>query len=225
MTELSTSNTIIQPIADSSKRELVPSASPTSLSRIVLEESIDPPNEILFDIHDNMDLFKRSLEGSNTQGRDDLGAYIDQKSYYTAITEDRSETVSSSSYRPLPTSSSLEQPRESDTSFEDIEDIDLDDYCDFPINKVRLPAMEIVIRNIGIAQERKRRALLEKSLMVKPDTNEHRSESSQDINFNMETPIDVNLYSSSLTNPQIIKDVPVNQLTSREQEQAGNYPN
>jgi hypothetical protein len=204
---------INDPSDDSNTKHLVSSA---LFSDIVLEEDTDKSIQVLFDINGDIDPFKNSLE-------EPKGASIDQAGYDTAITDDI-DTVSYISYRPLPTSSSLEQYRQSDTSFEeDIEDIDMDYDRDLPKTRVYLPAMETVIRNIGIAQERNRKALLEKkkSTQIKPDNN--RSRSSQEMEFNMETPIDVCLYSSSLTNPQIIKDVPVNRLNPREQEEAGNY--
>ncbi|KAI8641035.1 hypothetical protein BD408DRAFT_346769 [Parasitella parasitica] len=78
--------------------------------------------------------------------------------------------------------------------------------------------MEIVIRNLGIQQERLKtqgntEAKLKETRTSYTDT--------QDIDYNLDTPIDSQLYNSSLNNlDKNVKDVPVNCLGPREQEDA-----
>jgi hypothetical protein len=224
MTGLPISGPKLQLNDDSNTRNIVSSTLPALSSDIVWEEAADTSTEVLFDVAGDIDPFRSSLE-QNICSNKDMGTAVDQKDSDTAVTDDDIETASSVSYRPVPTSYSLEHNRQSNTSFdEDIEDIDMDYDRGIPRTRVHLPAMEIVIRNIGIAQERNRRSLLEKTTQKKLNNNGKRSEGDQEIDFNMEVPIDVSLYSSSLTNPQIIKDIPANRLSSREQEEAGNYP-
>lgn len=122
---------------------------------------------------------------------------------------DDKESVSSASYRALPTSLSS-RPSDSSSFAQDIEDIDLDYE---PQPKPKFPAMELVIRNLGILQERA-------SAPPTAKTETTTTPSTTDIDYSMEAAIDMKLYNSNLTSP-MAKDIPVNRLNPREQEEAG----
>lgn len=107
------------------------------------------------------------------------------------------EDVSSVSYRALPTGSDT-----SSVSF--IEDIDE--------TKVILPAMEIVIRNLGLIQQRTKEPVIKQDIVIKSDDT---------INYSMETPVDMETNASSICQIVNIKHVPINHLGPREQEEAG----
>ncbi|KAL7327994.1 hypothetical protein PS15p_206338 [Mucor circinelloides] len=168
-------------------------------------------NQVLFDMG-NTDLFKESMELQACNNTTVAQISVE--------TEDDVETVSSASYRAIPTSLSLERQSGTDYGDEDIEDIDMDYDRELPREtQVHLPAMEIVIRNLGILQERQK---AQENAHLKP-AKEHctHSTDTQDIDYSLEAPIDTQLYNSSLNNlDKNIKDIPVNNLGPREQEEA-----
>ncbi|KAI8090899.1 uncharacterized protein B0P05DRAFT_527859 [Gilbertella persicaria] len=114
-----------------------------------------------------------------------------------------SDEDGSISYRELPTSScSID---------ENLQDIDMDDKT----AQIHLQAMEIVIQNLGIIRERE---LLKKT--KKPPKNQIKWKTNHyDVDYSMETPIDINCYTSSL-DVKKIANIPMNQLGPREQEEA-----
>ncbi|OAD02303.1 hypothetical protein MUCCIDRAFT_111673 [Mucor lusitanicus CBS 277.49] len=179
----------------------------------VSQES-NQPNQVLFDM-ENMDPFKESLE---SQACCSVATTVAQLSVEA---EDDMDTVSSASYRAIPTSLSLERQSGTDYGDEDIEDIDMDYDRELPREtQVHLPAMEIVIRNLGILQERQK---AQADAHLKPaHVRCMNSTDTQDIDYSLEPPIDTQLYNSSLNNlDKNIKDIPVNRLGPREQEEAG----
>ncbi|KAL9550907.1 hypothetical protein PS6_005273 [Mucor atramentarius] len=173
-------------------------------------------NQVLFDMG-NTDLFKESMELQACNNTTVAQISVE--------TEDDVETVSSASYRAIPTSLSLERQSGTDYGDEDIEDIDMDYDRELPREtQVHLPAMEIVIRNLGILQERQK---AQENAHLKP-AKEHctHSTDTQDIDYSLEAPIDTQLYNSSLNNlDKNIKDIPVNNLGPREQEEADSHSN
>lgn len=171
-------------------------------------------NQVLFDMG-NIDPFKESME---LQACNDAAV-----AQISVETEDDVETVSSASYRAIPTSLSLERQSGTDYGEEDIEDIDMDYDSGLPREtQVHLPAMEIVIRNLGILQERQK---AQENAHLKPAKERcTHSTDTQDIDYSLEAPIDTQLYNSSLNNlDKNIKDIPVNNLGPREQEEAGKF--
>ncbi|GAA5795759.1 hypothetical protein HPULCUR_001121 [Helicostylum pulchrum] len=88
-------------------------------------------------------------------------------------------------------------------------------FLDFDVDpekkKVSLPAMEIVIRNLGIIQQR---------LLTKEPVKSKQKDEKVAVNYSVETPVDIEMYTSSLSQTVDIKNVPVNQLGPREQEEA-----
>jgi len=169
-------------------------------------------NQVLFDMGD-IDPFKESVE---LQACND--ATVAQLSVER---EDAMDTVSSASYRAIPTSLSLERQSGTDYGDEDIEDIDMDYDHELPKEtQVHLPAMEIVIRNLGILQERQK---AQANAHLKPAQERGiNSTDTQDIEYSLGPPIDTQLYNSSLNNlDKSIKNIPVNRLGPREQEEAG----
>lgn len=179
------------------------------------KDATNHSTQILFDMR-NIDSYKESLE---VQTQQDSNAFVAQ---IPVETEDDIETVSSASYRALPTSLSLDRQSGTDFDDEDIEDIDMDYDYEPKKSQVHLPAMEIVIRNLGILQERSK-AQGNNETKPKPDQRMNSSDT-QDIDYNLETPIDAQLYNSSLNNlDKNIKDVPVNRLGPRDQEETGKY--
>jgi len=171
-------------------------------------------NQVLFDMG-NIDPFKESME---LQACNDAAV-----AQISVETEADVETVSSASYRAIPTSLSLERQSGTDYGEEDIEDIDMDYDSGLPREtQVHLPAMEIVIRNLGILQERQK---AQENAHLKPAKERcTHSTDTQDIDYSLEAPIDTQLYNSSLNNlDKNIKDIPVNNLGPREQEEAGKF--
>lgn len=115
----------------------------------------------------------------------------------TGLAHSDDEDVSSVSYRALPTGSDA-----SSVSF--IEEMDE--------TKVTLPAMEIVIRNLGLIQQRAKEPIMKQDDIVKSDDT---------IDYSMETHIDMETHASSISQLVNIKHVPINNLGPREQEEAG----
>lgn len=171
-------------------------------------------NQVLFDMG-SIDPFKESVE---LQACSDT---LTVAQLSVEATEDDLETVSSASYRAIPTSLSLGRQSSTDYGDEDIEDIDMDYDRELPREtQVHLPAMEIVIRNLGILQERQK---AQANAHLKPAKERcMNSTDTHDIDYSLEPPIDTQLYNSSLNNlDRSIKDIPVNRLGPREQEEAG----
>lgn len=119
-----------------------------------------------------------------------------------ALNSDIEEDSCSVSYKAIPTSANR-----SSTSSVSFLDFDKDQE-----KKVSLPAMEIVIRNLGLIQQR----LTKEPVKMKQPKLETSA-----VNYSMETPVDIEMYSSSLTQTVDLKTVPVNHLGPREQEEAG----
>lgn len=131
-------------------------------------------------------------------------------------TSNERESVSSASYKALPTSLSLENYRQSESTTESIvEDIDEIELDYEPQPKPKFPAMELVIRNLGILQERAAVQSIQK--------NNQPATVNAGIDFSMETEIDMKLFNSNLKSPSLksAKDIPANYLNPREQEEAG----
>lgn len=124
---------------------------------------------------------------------------------------DESDSVS---YKAVPSSSSSRGSNSSSSS-----STSSVSFLDFDIDppprekkKVSLPAMEIVIRNLGIIQQR---------LLTKEPVKSNQKDDTVTVNYSVETPVDITMYTSSLNQTVDIKNVPVNQLGPREQEEAG----
>ncbi|CEP12855.1 hypothetical protein [Parasitella parasitica] len=167
-------------------------------------DAVQQSTQILFDMG-NIDPFRESVEHDTTSAEQ--------------IAEEDTESVSSASYRAIPTSISLERQSETDFDDDDIEDIDMDYDRGLPNRvKVHLPAMEIVIQNLGIQQERLK---AQGNTESKPKEAHTSDTDTQDIDYTLDTPVDSQLYNSSLNNlDKDVKDVSANYLGPREQEEA-----
>ncbi|KAI8364846.1 hypothetical protein EDC96DRAFT_510581 [Choanephora cucurbitarum] len=117
------------------------------------------------------------------------------------------ESVSSVSYRKLPSCS-----LDSLSINEDVQEVEI--HYRLQKEKVKLPAMELFIQNLGIIQDRN---TLKKA--KKPTPVQTQSLPQHEIDYSMETPIDVNVYTSSLTSiVNQVANVTPNLLNPREQE-------
>ncbi|OBZ86120.1 Tetratricopeptide repeat protein 39C [Choanephora cucurbitarum] len=124
--------------------------------------------------------------------------------------EEDTESVSSVSYRKLPSCS-----LDSLSMDEDLQEVEI--HYRLQKEKVRLPAMELFIQNLGIIQDRNS---LKKT--KKPAPVQERPLSQHDIDYSMETPIDVSVYTSSLASiVSQVANVTPNLLNPREQEASG----
>lgn len=165
-------------------------------------------DKIIFDI----DPFKESLEHISRNDNETIAEIT--------IDEDGSSVY----YKPLPTSASLNRISASSSSCSSsgssvsfTEDI-------IEPKKPRLPAMEAVIRNLGIIQQQQQQQQENKTTTKKVlPTSTNKQVNTDTINYSLETPVSIEIYSSSISQDVNIKDIPINHLGPREQEEAGIY--
>jgi hypothetical protein len=194
-------------------------------------------DKIIFDI----DPVKESLEHISSDNKGDAKKEQEPRDDLAIIEvplNSDDEDNSSISYRAVPTSASLERASISSSSSSSsgssgssvsfTEDIIEDEKKgNAQKKKVFLPAMETVIRNLGIIQQRSATNNIKKTAESKQAgaavTKQQQKQENDGVNYTMEIVVDVDMYSSSILNPNInIKDIPINNLGPREQEEAGN---
>lgn len=194
-------------------------------------------DKIIFDI----DPLKESLEHISSDNKGDAKKEQEPRDDLAIIEvplNSDDEDNSSISYRAVPTSASLERASISSSSSSSsgssgssvsfTEDIIEDEKKgNTQKKKVFLPAMETVIRNLGIIQQRSATNNIKKTAESKQAgaavAKQQQKQENDGVNYTMEIVVDVDMYSSSILNPNInIKDIPINNLGPREQEEAGN---
>ncbi|KAI9467864.1 MAG: hypothetical protein EXX96DRAFT_538254 [Benjaminiella poitrasii] len=84
----------------------------------------------------------------------------------------------------------------------------------------QFPAMELFIRNIGLLQTRIARMENQEEMNKKKSILNNKVVNEQEYAFSLETSVDMSIYCSRLINSYCLKDVTVNQLGPREQEEA-----
>lgn len=163
---------------------------------------------VIFDI----DPFKESLE--HISKNDD------------AIAEMQIDEDNEVYYKPLPTSESLNRicaiSRSSTSSSSGSSVSFSEEDCVEPRPKTKLPAMEAVIKQLGVIQQRQQEqeAMKKKPVTVNKNPTKKLNKDTA-IDYSMETQVSIELYSSSITQDVNIKEIAVNHLGPREQEEAG----
>jgi hypothetical protein len=165
-------------------------------------------DRIIFDI----DPFKESLEHISRNDNETIAEIT--------IDEDGSSVY----YKPLPTSASLNRISTSSSSCSSSgSSVSFSEDITEP-KKPRLPAMEAVIRNLGIIQQQQQQQQQNNTTTKKflPTSNKKQI-NTDTVKYSLETPVPIEIYSSSISQDVNIKDIPVNHLGPREQEEAGIY--
>lgn len=129
-------------------------------------------------------------------------------------------------YKPLPTSESLNRictiSRSSTSSSSGSSVSFSEEDLVEPKPKTKLPAMEAVIKQLGVIQQRQQE---QEAMKKKPATTNKSTPKKQNedttIDYSMETQVSIELYTSSITQDVNIKEIAVNHLGPREQEEAG----
>lgn len=209
------------------------------MAQVSPASALNLDDKVIFDI----DPFKESLEhmSSPTTNHKKNDGEANDNMTVTEISLDSdaedttsSSTTSSISYRALPTSASLERTTSSNSSSssdssisftQDIKTMEEEEKKENKKQQVFLPAMETVIRNLGIIQQRSAAASTKaKHTAATATTTIKQQQINDHVNYSVEPAIvdDADLYSNSMVNQKInMKDVPVNNLGPREQEEAG----